>query len=465
VIFSLPTTGWAWGGRVHRWVNEKAFQDLPPEMAGFERWSMIIAAHASDADRRKAADPLESPRHWIDIDNFPEFARGELSHDLDSLQTKHGHYLDVYGNGVVPWTIAGVTETLSVAMAGGGWSQAVLLAADLGHYVADCHQPLHTTANYDGQLTGHDGVHLRYEIHMVGRHMAQLRPDSSMAVYIENPLEHIFATIPDTWMYVDSILTADRQARKRSPTYSAEYYRIMWEKTGRFTISQLAQAARVLAALWYTAWVDAGRPEFPPPAEAEVIANLQPDLGTFDLVAVQGVVTMGSGVLDDQHMKVYIQDHSGRGILLFDHRLQEGILRGDLVRVEGMAQDYHGLKEITGPSVTVLDRGCSLPLAQVLSTGDAQDSRWDNTLISVRGKVVFTLEDENWTRLHLDDGSGAVVVLIRRETGIDLAPVREGDVLTVSGVGAYLMEEGSRAIMPGYDDQVLRDEVVGEVKR
>jgi len=57
------------------------------------------------------------------------------------------------------------------------------------------------------------------------------------------------------------------------------------------------------------------------------------------------------------------------------------------------------------------------------------------------------------------------VVLVRSETGIDLDSVREGDVLTVSGVGAYLMEEGSRAIMPGYDDQVLRDEVVGEAKR
>jgi len=465
VIFSLPAVSWAWGGRVHRWVNEKAFQHLPMEMAGFERWSRIIAAHASDADARKATDPLEGPRHWIDIDNYPEFYAGSLSHDLDSLRAQHSHHLDVYGNGVVPWTIAGVTESLSVVMAGGEWSQAVLLAADLGHYVADCHQPLHTTANYDGQLTGHDGVHLRYEIHMVERYLAQLRPDSSLAVYIEDPLEHIFATIPGTWMYVDSILNADRQARKRSPTYSAEYYRIMWEKTGPFTIGQLGQSARVLADLWYTAWVDAGQPEFPPPAEVEVIANLEPGPETFDLVTVQGVVTMGSGVLDDQRMKVYIQDQSGRGILLFDHRLQEGISRGDLVRVEGMAQDYHGLKEIIGPSVTVLERGHPSPSPQVLSTGEAKDSRWDNTLISVRGKVVFALEDESWTRLHLDDGSGAVVVLVRSETGIDLDSVREGDVLTVSGVGAYLMEEGSRAIMPGYDDQVLRDEVVGEAKR
>lgn len=465
VVFSLPTAAWAWGGRVHRWVNQKAFQHLPLEMAGFERWSMIISAHASDADGRKTTDPLESPRHWIDIDNFPEFTRGELCHDLDSLQAKHGHYLDVYGNGVVPWTVAGVTETLSVAMAEGEWSQAVLLAADLGHYVADCHQPLHTTANYDGQLTGQDGIHLRYEMHMVGRHLAQLRPDSSLAAYIEEPLEHIFATIPGTWMYVDSILTADRQARKQFPTSSAEYYRIMWEKTGRFTTSQLAQATRVVADLWYTAWVDAGRPEFPPPAEVKVIANLKPDPGSFDLVTLQGVVTMGSGVLDGQNMKVYIQDQSGRGILLFDHHPQEGISRGDLVRVEGMAQDYRGLKEITGPLVTVLERGHPLPPAQVLSTGEAKDSRWDNTLISVRGKVVFALEDESWTRLHLDDGSGAVVVLVRRETGIDLASVREGDVLTVSGVGAYLMEESSRALMPGYDDQVLHDGVVGEVKK
>jgi hypothetical protein len=459
LLFS-PGLSRGWGGQAHRWINSQAFRHLPQEMAGFQRWTGVVVAYASEADRRKGTDGKEGPRHYIDIDKFPEFHQGNLSHDLESLQAKHGHRFDVYGNGVVPWTIAGVTETLAVAMAAGDWSQVILRAADLGHYVGDCHQPLHCTENYDGQLSGNDGVHLRYEIHMLDRNLDQLRPDSGRAVYIEDPLEAIFASIPGTWKYVDSILDADRQARKRDSSYGTEYHRIMWDRTGSFTISKMAQAARFVADLWYTAWVDAGRPEFPSPAEAEAIASLQPDPGEDDLVTVQGVVTIGSGVLDDQHTRVYIQDRSGRGILLWDYHLQEGISRGDLVRVEGMAKDYRGLSEIVGPSVTVLERDLPLPGPRSLATGEIKDPRWDNTLIQVQGTVVFTLQDEDWIRVHLDDGSGAAVALVQRATGIDITSLREGQKVTISGVGAYLDGEGSRVILSGYQDQVVVEKVL-----
>jgi hypothetical protein len=41
------------------------------------------------------------------------------------------------------------------------------VAADIGHYVADMHQPLHLTRNYNGQLTGNYGIHARYEGQMI----------------------------------------------------------------------------------------------------------------------------------------------------------------------------------------------------------------------------------------------------------------------------------------------------------
>ena len=218
-LLLFPGISRAWGGRAHSWINRQAFRHLPEEMAGFRRWAGIIAAYASEADRRKSTDPLEGPRHYIDIDRFPEFHRGQLCHDLDSLKARYDGRLDVYGNGVVPWVVAGVTETLSVAMAAGRWQEAVLRAADLGHYVADGHQPLHTTENYDGQLTGNDGVHLRYEIHMVNRHLEQLPSDSAMARYVSDPGEYFFETIPGTWIYVDSIMAADRRARKKTARF------------------------------------------------------------------------------------------------------------------------------------------------------------------------------------------------------------------------------------------------------
>ena len=55
------------------------------------------------------------------------------------------------------------------ALRAGDWTSAVTWAADLGHYTADSHQPLHCTKNYDGQNTGNDGVHFRFEVMMMDR--------------------------------------------------------------------------------------------------------------------------------------------------------------------------------------------------------------------------------------------------------------------------------------------------------
>src|SRR5690625_6385588 len=39
----------------------------------------------------------------------------------------------------------------------------IRLCADIGNYVADAHVPLHTTVNYNGQLTGQTGLHAFWE--------------------------------------------------------------------------------------------------------------------------------------------------------------------------------------------------------------------------------------------------------------------------------------------------------------
>ena len=124
-----PGLSHAWGGQAHRWINSQAFKHLPEEMAGFQRWTSVVAAYASEADRRKGTEALEGSRHYIDIDKFPEFHQGNLSRDLELLQAKHGHRFDVYGNGVVPWIVAGVAETLTAAMAAGDLPRVVTVVS------------------------------------------------------------------------------------------------------------------------------------------------------------------------------------------------------------------------------------------------------------------------------------------------------------------------------------------------
>ena len=51
----------------------------------------------------------------------------------------------------------------------------MLYAAILAHYVADGHVPLHAVVNYDGQLTGQQGLHSRWEAELFERNRATLK--------------------------------------------------------------------------------------------------------------------------------------------------------------------------------------------------------------------------------------------------------------------------------------------------
>lgn len=55
--------------------------------------------------------------------------------------------------GLVPWEVNRVYKRLVYSFQHNLKDSVLFYAADLGHYVADSHVPLHTTRNHDGQLT------------------------------------------------------------------------------------------------------------------------------------------------------------------------------------------------------------------------------------------------------------------------------------------------------------------------
>ena len=66
-------------------------------------------------------------------------------------------------HGIVPWHIPIVYQRLVQAFLKKDTLQIIKLSAELGHYVADSHVPLHTSSNYDGQKTGQGGLHSFWE--------------------------------------------------------------------------------------------------------------------------------------------------------------------------------------------------------------------------------------------------------------------------------------------------------------
>lgn len=259
-ILCLFLISWGWQG--HQTINSKCPASFPASMAAFQIWTDSLASNASNADSRKSTDKNESPRHFIDIDNFAEFnSTGRIASTYDSIVNIHGASF-MKSNGTLPWATVNMYDTLKVDFQKQKWHKAMLDASDLGHYVADGHMPLHITSNYDGQKTNQSGIHSRYESDMVGDYITSLSNYTGEPVKLVSSVNnYVFTYIYTNYHYVDSVLAADSYAKKLDPNYSSTYYVALWSKA-HFTTMLFHNASHSLAELIYSAWVEAGSPAF-----------------------------------------------------------------------------------------------------------------------------------------------------------------------------------------------------------
>lgn len=262
-LVAVPQTAHAWGFTVHRMVNAQAAQILDGDFAGFARWSAELETLAVAADQRKSSDPDERIRHFIDIDDYPEFFTGGIPQDFDTMVATYGRSR-VEDNGILPWAIRDTYDRLVAAFAAGEWEDAVALAGDIGHYVADLHNPMHLTVNFNGQLTGQHGIHARHESEMTERYLPQLTPSGGSPTGIPDVLPTLFDWIDEQYPGVETILEADRTAAEiAGNTWSEAYYAQLWEEVGQSTALWIARAVERVAGMWTAAWVEAGSPVVP----------------------------------------------------------------------------------------------------------------------------------------------------------------------------------------------------------
>ncbi len=251
----------SWGNQGHKIISAYAFLSFNEEMSQFNDWKSFLVDHASDPDYRRSNDPYEGPKHYLDIDNYPEFVSdGKIAQSWFDVVALH-NYDFVIGNGTLPWATVATYDSLKTCFERRDWAKAKVFAADLGHYVADGFMPMHITNNYDGKLTGNDGIHSLYETSMLSVYAAQIDYEGDSLDVVDNVSDYVFNYIYRNYPYVDSVLTADDYARSvSSVTTSSAYKAALWEKTGKFTVLLFEEASHSIAELFYTAWVKAGRP-------------------------------------------------------------------------------------------------------------------------------------------------------------------------------------------------------------
>lgn len=272
----------AWGFYGHKRINRMACFTLPPEMFPFfKRHIDFISDEAVGPDRRRYAVQGEAPRHYIDIDHY-----GKGGHDpfevmprkwADAVQKFSEDTLQAYG--IVPWHIEVMFQRLVNAFQRGNVDLILKNATDLGHYVGDAHVPLHTTENYNGQLTDQYGIHAFWESripelsaenydHLVGR-----------AQYLNSPLDAAWGAVHDSHMLLDSVLGIEKRlslefpedrkyvfeqrGSSRTPfrTYSREFTKAYEDAMGGMVERRMNQSILSLGNYWYSAWVAAGQPD------------------------------------------------------------------------------------------------------------------------------------------------------------------------------------------------------------
>ena len=307
-ITLLISNLYGWGHGSHRIINAAAVDHLPTEMSFFQDHREYLRVHSVDPDY--SSDPYPDGYHWIDIDYYDAFFTGTLPHEWQAI-------IDMYGQatvedvGIVPWVITWWMDDMAALMEAGDWNQVWQKAAELGHYIADSHQALHLTVNYNGWDTGNGGVHSRYETEMMNDHLDEIVLSDSIAEYWETPLESIFSYIDDIYPIVDLVMAADDLASDVDSNHGNTYLNIMWEEVGDTTIWSLERAVLDLASVWYTAWVNAGSPY--PPGVVN-IADQRPsqfELTTFPN-PFNGQVNLSYQIMAEGETSLRIFDLNGR---------------------------------------------------------------------------------------------------------------------------------------------------------
>lgn len=265
-LVCAPSSVSAWGGRVHVDISRKAAQSVPDDMDVWRRYAGLMADGSYRPDLWKSNDPTEGPRHYIDVERYAQFGVTNLPRDIAELSS-----IPQYKprSGIAPWTILELQGRLTAAMASNDWEEAAEVAAAMGHYVGDIHQPLHTTHNFDGAMADSVGVHLRWESQMPSHHWKSSFVRPGRSGYVKDVWAAILKWTDASHARYDAILEADVKARAAANgnVESRLYYGKLWEYSSDIFIEQTSFAAENLASLWYTAWVDAGRPSIPPPPE------------------------------------------------------------------------------------------------------------------------------------------------------------------------------------------------------
>ena len=268
----------AWGVVGHRVITQVAVYELPTAMQAFYFRHLPDLVRLSTApDERRGQDPAEGGRHYIRLDHYSEdnpFAK--VPHNYDEAAEKFSaDTLKKYGT--LPWAILDAKQRLVEAFRARDTTAIIQQSAELSHYAADAFVPLHTTVNYDGQLTGQAGLQGLWESQLPERFLKDYKLDGEEGKVLKDPLAAIWLVLQNSYGFLTATYDLETKTSKgfKSQTkytfahrfgrtqrrYSDAFADAYEKEVGGMVDFRLKAASPLVASLWLTAWQEAGRPD------------------------------------------------------------------------------------------------------------------------------------------------------------------------------------------------------------
>jgi hypothetical protein len=243
-----------------------------------EQWEDTIA----DYDLRLSVVRKFYLPHYYD--ESPSVLCDSLSSLFPSLLCKQDDIMymsdAISEHGIIPYHLQAMQRRLTNAFRDQDLAAIIRISAELGHYIGDASVPLHTTTNYNGQLTNQTGIHAFWESRIPELFaIDEFDMVVGTATYIQDPVSYYWNIVFDSHKEVDKVLGLEKELSQTFPadkqycfedrmnvnirTQCAAYAEAYHLAMNKMVEERFRVAVRSVGDAWYTAWIDAGQPTPP----------------------------------------------------------------------------------------------------------------------------------------------------------------------------------------------------------
>lgn len=283
LIVFIPVSVSAWGEKGHLMINQLAMDVAAPKLPEFMNAALeqiIYNGFEPDRWRREEHTPMNIAQevdHFFDAEKWGAISTipsdrylflQQLVERKGDLKVGYVPYaiIENYGrlvNAFRFWRNAKTpTDRQSASV------NAIYVAGVLGHYVGDGSQPMHLTIHHHGwavaasnpkRFTTDPGIHSRYEADYVNVAIDAdaVRRTVRSPERLANVWDSIKQYLSETFLELVPLYELEKAGEFKPDRPRAK-------GTG-FIAAELSRAGTMLAALWYTAWLESAEPARTPP--------------------------------------------------------------------------------------------------------------------------------------------------------------------------------------------------------